>query len=44
MRDELRQVAPGLLVGLGYMTATGGPRNCAPFVLYNPRPVRLKQS
>ena len=34
MRDELRQVAPGVLVGLGSMAATGGMRNCAPFVLY----------
>lgn len=33
MRDELREVAPGVLVGLGSMRATGGVRNCAPFVL-----------
>ena len=33
MRDEIREVAPGVLVGLGSMRATGGVRNCAPFVL-----------
>ena len=33
MRDELREVAPGVLVGLGSFRATGGVRNCAPFVL-----------
>ena len=33
MRDELREVAPGLLFGLGSMRATGGVRNAAPFVL-----------
>ena len=33
MRDELREVAPGMLLGLGSMKATGGARNCAPFVL-----------
>jgi len=33
MRDELREVVPGVLVGLGSMGATGGVRNCAPFVL-----------
>ena len=33
MRDEIREVAPGVLVGLGSMRATGGARNCAPFVL-----------
>ena len=37
MRDELREVAPGVLIGLGSMTATGGALNCAPFVLFNPR-------
>ena len=33
MRDELREVEPGLWLGLGSMTATGGHRNCAPFLL-----------
>ncbi|CAE7372078.1 ark1 [Symbiodinium natans] len=33
MRDELREVAPGVLLGLGSMGATGGMPNCAPFVL-----------
>ena len=33
MRDELREVAPGVLLGLGSMGATGGIQNCAPFVL-----------
>ncbi|CAK9092884.1 Aurora kinase [Durusdinium trenchii] len=34
MRDELRQgPAPGVLLGLGAMGATGGMWNCAPFVL-----------
>lgn len=33
MRDELRQVAPGVLLGLGSMWATGGAANCAPFLL-----------
>ncbi|CAE7193577.1 ark1 [Symbiodinium sp. CCMP2592] len=33
MRDELREVGPGLLLGLGSMGATGGMPNCAPFVL-----------
>ena len=28
-----REVAPGVLVGLGSMRATGGVRNCATFVL-----------
>ena len=37
MRDELRQVAPGVLLGLGSMAATGGPMNCAPFVLVERR-------
>eukprot|EP00931_Biecheleriopsis_adriatica_P110826 TRINITY_DN85158_c0_g1_i1.p1 TRINITY_DN85158_c0_g1~~TRINITY_DN85158_c0_g1_i1.p1 ORF type:complete len:414 (-),score=66.33 TRINITY_DN85158_c0_g1_i1:5-1114(-) len=34
MRDELREVAPGILMGLGSMRITGGAQNCAPFVLY----------
>ena len=33
MRDELREVAPGVLLGLGSLAATGGAWNCAPFVL-----------
>jgi len=33
MRDEIREVVPGVLVGLGSFRATGGVRNCAPFVL-----------
>ena len=33
MRDELREVAPGVLLGLGSLRAFGGVRNCAPFVL-----------
>eukprot|EP00966_Prymnesium_polylepis_P292821 6763165-Prymnesium_polylepis.2 len=33
MRDEIREVSPGLYFGLGSMAATGGPRNAAPFVL-----------
>jgi len=33
MRDEVREVLPGVLVGLGSFRATGGVRNCAPFVL-----------
>ena len=37
MRDELREIAPGVLLGLGSMLATGGPRNCAAFLLHNPR-------
>ena len=38
MRDELREVAPGVLVGLGSMRASGGSRNCAPFVLVKAEP------
>jgi hypothetical protein len=30
---QLREVVPGVLVGLGSFRATGGVRNCAPFVL-----------
>lgn len=33
MRDEIREVLPGVLVGLGSMRMTGGVHNCAPFVL-----------
>jgi len=33
MRDELREVVPGVLVGLGSFGMFGGVRNCAPFVL-----------
>ena len=32
------QVAPGVIVGLGSMRATGGARNCAPFVLVDAGP------
>ena len=35
MRDELRLAAPGVWIGLGSMSATGGAQNCAPFVLYD---------
>ena len=38
MRDELREVAPGILLGLGSMGATGGVANCAPFVFVRPPP------
>lgn len=34
MRDELREVAPGLVLGLGSMKATGGAWNCVAFVLH----------
>ena len=33
MRDELRELEPGVLLGLGSMAGTGGAKNCAPFVL-----------
>ncbi|KAH8068164.1 3-oxo-behenoyl-CoA reductase [Aureococcus anophagefferens] len=33
MRDELRELEPGVLLGLGSMAGTGGMRNNAPFVL-----------
>lgn len=33
MRDELREIAPGLFLGLGSMRASGGMHNSAPFVL-----------
>jgi len=33
MRDELREVTPGVLVGLGSFQVSGGVRNNAPFVL-----------
>eukprot|EP00633_Aureoumbra_lagunensis_P013000 CAMPEP_0197359844 /NCGR_PEP_ID=MMETSP0893-20130614/59695_1 /TAXON_ID=44058 ORGANISM="Aureoumbra lagunensis, Strain CCMP1510" /NCGR_SAMPLE_ID=MMETSP0893 /ASSEMBLY_ACC=CAM_ASM_000539 /LENGTH=73 /DNA_ID=CAMNT_0042880245 /DNA_START=187 /DNA_END=405 /DNA_ORIENTATION=- len=33
MRDEIREISPGVLIGLGSMRATGGPINCAPFLL-----------
>mmetsp|Transcript_39173 Transcript_39173/g.76021 ORF Transcript_39173/g.76021 Transcript_39173/m.76021 type:complete len:237 (-) Transcript_39173:144-854(-) len=33
MRDELREVRPGMYIGLGSMTITGGPYNSALFVL-----------
>ena len=35
MRDELREVAPGVWLGLGSMRATGGVRNAAPFVMWS---------
>ena len=34
MRDELRELSPGVLIGLGSMGAAGGMRNSAPFVLW----------
>jgi len=34
MRDELRLVAPGLMLGIGSMRVTGGVMNAAPFVLH----------
>jgi hypothetical protein len=37
MRDELREVKPGLLLGLGSMTAFGGPLNSAVFTLQKKR-------
>ena len=33
MRDEIREVVPGVWVGLGSFRMAGGVRNCAPFVL-----------
>ena len=33
MRDELRELEPGVLLGIGSMAATGGLRNGAPFIL-----------
>ena len=33
MRDELRELEPGVLLGIGSMAATGGMRNGAPFIL-----------
>ena len=33
MRDGLRELEPGVLLGLGSMAGTGGAKNCAPFVL-----------
>ena len=38
MRDELREVAPGVLVGLGSLRVTGGMPNCSPFVLVRAPP------
>jgi hypothetical protein len=37
MRDELREVRPGLWLGLGSMIATGGPLNSAAFTLQKQR-------
>ena len=34
MRDELREVAPGVWLGLGSMAASGGVANSAPFVMF----------
>ena len=34
MRDEIREVYPGVLLGLGSMASAGGVRNSAPFVLW----------
>ena len=33
MRDELRELEPGVLLGIGSMMATGGMRNGTPFIL-----------
>eukprot|EP00965_Chrysotila_dentata_P111983 3703126-Pleurochrysis_carterae.AAC.2 len=33
MRDEIREVAPGLYLGLGSLRLSGGMPNCQPFVL-----------
>lgn len=33
MRDELRELEPGVLLGIGSMAATGGMLNGAPFIL-----------
>ncbi len=33
MRDELRELEPGVLLGIGSMAATGGMRNGAPFIV-----------
>ena len=34
MRDELREVAPGVWLGLGSMALTGGMLNSAPFIMF----------
>ena len=34
MRDELREVSPGVWLGLGSFWATGGMRNSAPFLMF----------
>ena len=34
MHDELRELSPGVLIGLGCFQSSGGMRNCAPFVLW----------
>ena len=34
MRDEIREVAPGVWLGIGAFWAAGGIHNCAPFVLW----------
>lgn len=34
MRDELREISPGVWLGLGSMAATGGMINSAPFVMF----------
>ncbi|MEW5733280.1 MAG: hypothetical protein AB1921_00405 [Thermodesulfobacteriota bacterium] len=40
MRDEIRMVNSEFFLGLGYMTAGGGPANPAPFVMTGkPRPL-----
>ena len=37
MHDELREVSPGIWLGLGSMAATGGMANSAPFLMYDPK-------
>ncbi len=37
MQDELRQVRPDLLLGMGYMSIGGGAINPAPFAMHGPR-------
>jgi hypothetical protein len=36
MKDEIREVSPGLYIGLGGMWVSGGAPNTAPFILYDP--------
>ena len=37
MRDELREISPGVWLGLGSMAATGGMANSAPFLMFEPK-------